>query len=175
MATSTAPAIVVPVGPSPEYTASREALLKHHGIRGYQLASALAPPVYIVATLVRRKPFAINGMLRTTWLGAASGAVAGVGYGTVKYNEVDESKVTAERIKLAYDKNAIQMNDHSLIGAIIMGALTPAIFYNRTRLVHSVLGGASLGAAAGLATHFYKSYKDGEAEKKRIYAQTVGR
>jgi len=52
-----------------------------------------------------------------------------------------------------------------------------AIFLKRARLPYTVLGGASLGAADGVATHVYKGYSEGIYDKgpKGVVEEVAGK
>jgi hypothetical protein len=50
----------------------------------------------------------------------------------------------------------VRSGDHSTIGAVLFGVLTPALFWRRARAVHLVLGGAGVGSSIGLATYAYR-------------------
>ncbi|KAF9518902.1 hypothetical protein BS47DRAFT_1379645, partial [Hydnum rufescens UP504] len=52
--------------------------------------------------------------------------------------------------------NRIRADDHSTIGAILFGVLTPALLWKRARAVHLVLGGAGIGSGIGLSAHWYR-------------------
>ena len=137
--------------------------------------------MYIAAIVARRRPFSVNKLLRATWLGGLGGTVAGAGVGWVQYTGVPPQRLSDARTKLAYDvgfillalvglhtdlslgwqRDEIRMDDHATVGAILLAVLTPAVFYGRTRLVHSILGGASIGAGGGMLAHYWRSYQEG--------------
>jgi hypothetical protein len=54
----------------------------------------------------------------------------------------------------------MRIDDYSTVGGILLAVLTPALFYRRTRLVHSILGGAAIGSGGGMVTHYWKRYQE---------------
>ena len=50
----------------------------------------------------------------------------------------------------------VRSDDHSMIGAVLFGVLTPALFWRRARAVHLILGGAGVGSSLGLGTYAYQ-------------------
>jgi hypothetical protein len=62
--------------------------------------------------------------------------------------------VRNRRLKYAYDAASLRADDHSTIGAILFAVLTPAILWKRASRVNLVLGGAGIGSAIGLLTHY---------------------
>ncbi|KAF5372904.1 hypothetical protein D9758_001728 [Tetrapyrgos nigripes] len=126
---------------------------------GYQILSLLTPPAYTAFVLTRRgrHAFSINGMLRSTWVGGVGGALGGAGIAYARYSSFDPAAVQAKRIQIAYDTGRVRAEDHSTIGAILFGVLTPALLWKRAKLVHLILGGAGLGSSVGILTHYVRS------------------
>jgi len=150
-----------PIAPvHPQVNADVQALLKHNAFRGYQFASAAAPPLYIGLALVRRRHLSFNRLLSATGIGGVAGAVAGLGVGTMQYGNAPGDQLTSARAKLAYDAKQIRLNDYCTLGGILGAVLTPALLYTRTRLVWSIFGGAGLGVGTGTITHYWRSWQE---------------
>ncbi|THV08017.1 hypothetical protein K435DRAFT_772331 [Dendrothele bispora CBS 962.96] len=126
---------------------------------GYQLLSLLTPPVYTAFVLTRhgRHAFSINALLRSTWVGGLSGAVGGAGLAYARYSVSDPETVRVKRMQVAYDTSRVRAEDHSTIGAILFGVLTPALLWKRAKVLHLILGGAGIGSSIGLLTHLARS------------------
>lgn len=56
--------------------------------------------------------------------------------------------------------NRIRNDDHSTIGSVLFGVLTPALFWKRARAIHLVLGGAGIGSSMGLAVNKYRDFAE---------------
>jgi hypothetical protein len=72
-------------------------------ISGYELASVAVPPLFLLASLIRRKPITANGFLTSTWVGGVVGAVGGVGTGWFKYQNADAATLLDTRLRITYD------------------------------------------------------------------------
>jgi len=141
--------------------ADLEAVIRADAQRGYQVASLIAPPAYIILSLVRRRGVSVNKTLRATWVAGAGGAGAGAVYGWAEgFNSPAWLKDRHQAI--AYDVNRIRADDHSTIGAILFGVLTPALLWKRARAVHLILGGAGIGSAVGLSTHLWRTFTESQ-------------
>jgi len=136
-----------------------EAVFRADIQRGYQVASLIAPPAYIITSLLRRRGLSVNRVLRATWVGGAGGAAAGAAYGWAEgLNNPEWLK--SRHQALAYDVNRIRADDHSTIGALLFGVLTPALLWKRARAAHLILGGAGIGSAVGLSTHLWRTFTE---------------
>jgi hypothetical protein len=134
-------------------SADVEYLIRRSMTKGYQLFSLLTPPLYTAFVLARRgrSQFSINRFLRATWLGGAAGSVGG---GAFEWARSSGANVHNRRMYDAYNTSSIRADDHSTIGAILFAVLTPAVFWNRARLVHLILGGSGIGSSVGLLVHY---------------------
>lgn len=65
----------------------------HSSLKVAQAAGMLAPPLYIVATLVRRRPLTINHILRTSAASVVAGAGIGAGVGYLRLMNEPEVKI----------------------------------------------------------------------------------
>jgi hypothetical protein len=134
-------------------------LVKKSMTAGYQYMSLLTPPLYLAYTLSRhgRSAFSLNRMLRSTWIGGGIGSLGGgaIEYARSAYS--NEDVVRRRRIDMAYDTSALRAEDHSTIGGLLFGLLTPAFLWKRARAVHLILGGAGIGSSVGLLTHWTRS------------------
>ena len=64
----------------PHLTTSRDLdqLLTHTSLKVAQAFSLIVPPIYLVSLAVRRKPFTVAKLMRTTWMWTTGGAIASV-------------------------------------------------------------------------------------------------
>jgi hypothetical protein len=67
-------------------TKPMDLLLAHSALKCAQAMSLLAPPLHLVTLLVRRRPFSVARLLRTSWMatGAASAASVPLAYYRLK-------------------------------------------------------------------------------------------
>jgi len=141
---------------STAHDADTNFLVRQSMSSGYQALSIAVPPLYTAFVIMKRGrgAWSLNRFLRATWMGGLTGTVVsgGIAYGRYKYSN-DES-VHRRRLEMTYNTNRIRSQDHSIIGAVLMALLTPAIFWNRANIVNLILGGAGLGSAMGTLTHF---------------------
>ncbi|QRV90098.1 RNA polymerase III subunit RPC82 helix-turn-helix domain-containing protein [Ceratobasidium sp. AG-Ba] len=142
------------------HAADSEYILRQFSTRGYQAFSFITPLAYTGYALAKRKQWSLGQTLRATWIGGIGGAVAGAGTGWAWTSSVSPERVRATRIKMAYDRNLLRLNDHSTIGLLLGGLLTPAIFLKRGRLIDLVLGGAGIGSSVGAGAHFWRSFTE---------------
>ncbi|GLB35151.1 hypothetical protein LshimejAT787_0207160 [Lyophyllum shimeji] len=126
---------------------------------GYQIASALAPPVYTAFVLARRgrASFSVNRLLRATWIAGLGGAAASGAVSYAWYSKCSDDSLRLRRLKVAYDTDRVRAEDHATIGAILMSVLTPALLWKQASTVNLVLGGAGLGTGMGLLTHHVRT------------------
>ncbi|TFL06989.1 hypothetical protein BDV98DRAFT_557071 [Pterulicium gracile] len=134
-------------------------LVKKSMVAGYQYMSLLAPPAYLAFTLTRygRSAFSLNRLLRATWVAGAVGTAAGGGIEYARSAYATEDSARTRRIASAYDTSLIRAEDHSTIGSLLFGLLTPALLWKRARAVHLFLGGAGIGSGVGLIAHWTRS------------------
>ncbi|RDB21017.1 hypothetical protein Hypma_011406 [Hypsizygus marmoreus] len=145
-------------------------LARNAATTGYQLGSLLAPPLYMVSVIASRgrSSFTINRLLRATWLCGLGGSIAGGAVGYAWYTFPNEDVLRSKRLEAVYDNDRIRADDHAMIGTILMGVLTPALFWNRAHIVNLVLGGAGLGSGIGLLTHYGRSLTGDRPPKTQL-------
>lgn len=133
-----------------------EYLVRKSMSTGYQWSSLVVPPAYIVYVAARkgRGYISLNKILRATWVGGLGGAAISGGIAYVRYAYSSEDSVRAKRLETAYNTSIVRRNDHSTIGGVLAAVLVPAIFWKRAGVVNLILGGAGLGSAVGLLTHY---------------------
>ncbi|KAG1749098.1 uncharacterized protein EDB91DRAFT_833930 [Suillus paluster] len=138
------------------HAADMEILVRRGMTKGYELFSLLTPPAYVAFVLMRKGKahFTVNRFLRATWVGGAVGCVGGGAFEYIRSSRASEASVRNRRMQRAYDTASLRADDHSTIGAILCAVLTPAILWNRASTVNLVLGGAGIGSATGLLTHY---------------------
>ncbi|KAJ1307947.1 hypothetical protein OPQ81_002024 [Rhizoctonia solani] len=139
------------------HAADSEYLVRQYSTRGYQTLSFITPIAYTGYALVRRRPWSIQQTLRATWLGGIGGAVAGAGTGWAWATSSNPERVHKARLKMAYDRGLLRLNDHSTIGMLLGAMLTPALFLKRAMTLDLILGGAGLGSSAGVVVHWWRS------------------
>ncbi|KAG2133915.1 hypothetical protein BD769DRAFT_498820 [Suillus cothurnatus] len=143
-------------GLSATHAADIEVLIRRGMTKGYEVFSLLTPSAYAAFVLTRKGKghLTVNRFLRATWVGGAVGCAGG---GVLEYfrsSRASEATVRNRRLKYAYDAASLRADDHSTIGAILFAVLTPAILWKRASRVNLVLGGAGIGSAIGLLTHY---------------------
>ncbi|KAG2115203.1 uncharacterized protein F5147DRAFT_412688 [Suillus discolor] len=133
-----------------------EVLMRRGMTKGYEVFSLLTPPAYAAFVLLRKGKghFTVNRFLRATWVGGAVGCAGGGALEYIRSSRASEATVRNRRLQHAYDTASLRANDHSTIGAILFAVLTPAIFWKRASTVNLVIGGAGIGSAIGLLTHY---------------------
>ncbi|KAH7889944.1 hypothetical protein F5I97DRAFT_1800459 [Phlebopus sp. FC_14] len=141
---------------SAAHAADTELLVRRSMTKGYELFSLLTPPAYIAFVLARkgRGHFTANRFLRATWVGGAVGCISGGAFEYVRSANSSEATVTARRMRNTYDMASLRADDHATIGALLSAILTPAVLWKRAGTVNLVLGGAGVGSALGLLTHY---------------------
>jgi hypothetical protein len=142
--------------------ADYEAVLRHAAFKGYQVANLITPPLYVAICLARKRPMSVNAFLRNMWVSSVFGTAGGAAAAVAKLRDADPESITDRRVRLAYNRTQIRTDDHSTIGIILGSVLAPAIFWRRGRIINLVLGGAALGSGAGIMTHLYRSWQEGE-------------
>ncbi|KAG2158097.1 uncharacterized protein EDB93DRAFT_1077933 [Suillus bovinus] len=155
---------------SETHAADMEFLVRRGMTKGYEVFSLLTPPAYVAFVLMRKGKghFTVNRFLRTTWVGGAVGCAAG---GTLEYirsSRASEATVRDRRLQHAYDTASLRADDHSTIGAILFAVLTPAIFWKRASTMNLVVGGAGIGSAIGLLTHYGRTVTGDIAPETQI-------
>ncbi|KAL5511757.1 hypothetical protein ACEPAH_4975 [Sanghuangporus vaninii] len=152
---------VQPISPVAASAADRDYLIRRSMFTGYQYFNLLMPPLYTGLVLSRRrvgaKPWSINRMLRATWMGGIAGSAQGGALEYFRTSRQDEETLRVRRINAMYNMSSLRAQDHSTIGAILGGTLTPAIFWKHARAVHLFLGGAGIGAGLGLVVHWVRN------------------
>ncbi|KDR81432.1 hypothetical protein GALMADRAFT_58746 [Galerina marginata CBS 339.88] len=144
---------------SPAHEVDTEYLVRQAMSTGYQWSSLIVPPIYIAYIIARkgRGEFSLNRVLRATWVGGLGAAALSGGAAYVRYAYSNEQSVRAKRVEIAYDVDTLRRNDHSTIGSILGAVLAPALLWKRTGVVNLILGGAGLGSAIGLSTHYART------------------
>ncbi|KAG1904100.1 uncharacterized protein F5891DRAFT_66381 [Suillus fuscotomentosus] len=139
-----------------ETHADMEVLVRRGMTKGYEVFSLLTPPAYAAFVLMRKGKghFTVNRFLRATWVGGAVGCAGGGALEYIRSSRASEATVRNRRLQHAYDTASLRADDHSTIGAILFAVLTPAIFWKRASTVNLVIGGAGIGSAIGLLTHY---------------------
>ncbi|KAK7693185.1 hypothetical protein QCA50_002751 [Cerrena zonata] len=161
---------------SQAHAADTEYFVRRGMTKGYQIASLVAPPIYVAFVLSRygRSHLTINRALRSTWVGGATGLVGGGAFEYVRSAYSDPENVRTRRIRAAYDTASIRADDHSTIGGILFAVLMPAVFWKRASAVNLVLGGAGIGSALGVLTHHGRSISGDPPPATQIPGRTVG-
>ncbi|CCM02860.1 uncharacterized protein FIBRA_04972 [Fibroporia radiculosa] len=141
------------------HAADVEFLVRRGMTKGYQVLSLLAPPLYATFALSRygRSQFSVNRLLRATWVGGSVGIVGGGAFEYVRSAYSNPEKIRARRILYAYDTSSIRADDHSTIGGALFAVLTPAMLWKRANIANLILGGAGMGSAVGLLTHYTRT------------------
>ncbi|KII88924.1 hypothetical protein PLICRDRAFT_590247 [Plicaturopsis crispa FD-325 SS-3] len=157
------------------HAADTEFLIRRSMSKGYQLCSLLTPPIYAAFTFSRygRAHLSVNRLLRATWIGGGVGCVGGGAFEYVRSASSPEDKIRARRTYAAYNTASIRADDHSTIGGLLFAVLTPALFWNKARMVHLVLGGAGLGSSVGLLTHYVRTLSGDAPPKVEIPTHPV--
>ncbi|KAF9070378.1 hypothetical protein BDP27DRAFT_1323945 [Rhodocollybia butyracea] len=141
------------------HSADTEYLVRKGSNTGYRVISVVTPPAYLVYVLTRygRHSLSINGLLRSTWIGGLAGAFGGGGIAYARYEFRNPEQVRTKREQTAYDFDRLRAEDHATIGGVLFAVLTPAVLWNRAKIVNLVLGGAGIGASVGMLTHWTRS------------------
>ncbi|KAF8522100.1 hypothetical protein BU17DRAFT_44979 [Hysterangium stoloniferum] len=144
--------------------ADKEFVIRHSMLKGYQAFSLLTPPLYTAVTLFRRgrQGFAINRMLRATWVGGGIGTAIGGAMAWARLRSQLPESIHDRRIRLLYNVSQIRTDDHSTIGSILFAVLTPALLWNRASAMNLILGGAGIGSGVGVLVHVARSFSEGE-------------
>ncbi|KAE9407081.1 hypothetical protein BT96DRAFT_851076 [Gymnopus androsaceus JB14] len=141
------------------HSADTEYLVRKGSNYGYRIFSILSFPAYTAYILARRgrASFSLNGLLQSTWIGGFVGAAGGGGIAFARYNFTNPEQVRVKRMETAYDTGQIRAEDHATIGGVLFAVLTPAVLWNRARIINLILGGAGLGSSVGMLTHWTRS------------------
>ncbi|KAF8475425.1 hypothetical protein JB92DRAFT_2770418 [Gautieria morchelliformis] len=150
-------------------TEDTEFLIRHSMLKGYQALSLLTPPLYTVITLYRcgRQGFAVNRMLRATWIAGGVGTAVGGGLAWGRLRSQTPESLQDRRVRLMYNNTQIRTDDHSTIGSILFAVLTPALMWRRAHIINLTLGGAGIGSGVGVLVHIARSVlEDNEVNPK---------
>lgn len=141
------------------HTADTEFFVRRGAVKGFEYASLFAPPAYVAFVLSRRGrgSLSVSNILRSTWIGGLAGSATGGAVEYVRSKSSEQTDLHARRFKVTYDANSLRLDDHATIGSLLVGLLTPAVFWKRARTVDLVLGGIGLGSAIGVATHHIRN------------------
>jgi len=156
--------------------ADKEFLVRRAMTKGYQLLSLLAPPCYVAWILLGkqgRSGLSLNRILRATWVGGAVGISEGGALEYLRSANSSEELIRTRRIEASYNTASIRADDHCTIGSILSSVLTPALFWNRARAIHLILGGAGLGSSAGLLVHYGRTLSGDPPTKIQVPQLTV--
>ncbi|KAL1746982.1 hypothetical protein HDZ31DRAFT_61680 [Schizophyllum fasciatum] len=125
---------------------------------GYEVASLVTPVAYTAYVLAKRGRGAlhVNRLLRATWIGGALGAAGGGALSYARHSGSTVDVLQRRRLQLMYDANRLRREDHSVIGGVLGGVLTTAIFLKRASVVNLILGGGGIGTGLGMLTHYAK-------------------
>ncbi|KAG2366816.1 hypothetical protein BDR07DRAFT_1395196 [Suillus spraguei] len=147
-----------------------EILIRRGMTKGYEVFSILTPLAYATFVLVRKGKghFTVNRFLRATWVGGAVGCSGGGALEYIRSSRASDATVGNWRLQHSYDTASLRADDHSTIGAILFAVLTPAILWKRASTVNLVLGGAGIGSAIGLLTHYGRTATGDTAPDARI-------
>ncbi|EJD53250.1 hypothetical protein AURDEDRAFT_157819 [Auricularia subglabra TFB-10046 SS5] len=163
------------------YSRDYNDVVKNAAQAGWQVASLAVTPFYVALTIARRGRSAVtlNSVMRAQWIGGVAGTglggrlraligeplrvtyvdgvvrLAGTGYAWLAHRDPAAVHDLANRQR--YDAARVRRNDYSMAGAVVVAALSPALFWNYGRVFDLVLGGASFGCAAGSLTHVFKA------------------
>ncbi|KAH6918782.1 hypothetical protein BKA70DRAFT_1416755 [Coprinopsis sp. MPI-PUGE-AT-0042] len=134
---------------------------------GYQVFSLITPAAYTAFIIARkgRAAWSLNRTLRATWLGGLGGTAACGGGAYLRYANTSFESTRVSRIESAYDTDRIRREDHSTIGAVILGVLTPALLWKRASTINLILGGAGIGSGVGVVTHYFRRITGDEPPK----------
>ncbi|KAJ3554613.1 hypothetical protein NM688_g3011 [Phlebia brevispora] len=145
--------------PTKMHAADTEFFVRRGMTKGYQIASILAPPVYIAFAVSRfgRSHINVNRILRATWVGGSIGVAGGGAFEYIRSAYSNPDNVRNRRIRAVYDTASLRADDHSTIGAILFAVLTPALFWKSANSINLILGGAGIGSSVGLLTHYGRS------------------
>ncbi|THH15604.1 hypothetical protein EW146_g4904 [Bondarzewia mesenterica] len=152
------------------HTVDTEFLVRRSMTKGYQLFSLLTPPIYVASTLFRRGRghITVNRFLRATWLGGAAGIASGGAFEYVRSANSSAETLRTRTIRATYDTSSLRADDHATIGALLFAVVIPAIFWKRGTSFNLILGGAGIGSAAGLLTHFGKAISGDAPPKSEV-------
>lgn len=127
-----------------------------YGVQGLQYGCLAATPVY-VAQVVRGRGFSLRGLARYNWLIPAVGAGLGSAGGYAQAASSDSSVLASKARSWRLDAARVRQDDLHLIGSVLGALVLPALFLRRTGLINGLLGGAGLGGAAGVITHYVQT------------------
>ncbi|KIK40752.1 hypothetical protein CY34DRAFT_13489 [Suillus luteus UH-Slu-Lm8-n1] len=141
---------------SATHAADMEIIVRRGMTKGYEVFSLLTPPVYAAFVFMRKGKghFTVNRFLRATWGSHSPGCAGGGALEYIRSSRASEATMRNRRLQHAYDAASLRADDHSTIGAILFAVLTPAILWKRASVVNLVIGGAGIGSAIGLLTHY---------------------
>ncbi|KIM57101.1 hypothetical protein SCLCIDRAFT_1219784 [Scleroderma citrinum Foug A] len=152
------------------HAADVEVLVRRSMTKAYELFSLLTPPAYVAFVLARkgRGHLSINRFLRATWVGGAVGCVGGGGFEYIRSAKESGATLRNRRVRDAYDTASLRADDHATIGALLFAVLTPALLWKRASIQNLILGGAGIGTAVGLLTHYGRTVTGDPAPKIQI-------
>lgn len=127
-----------------------------YGVQGLQYGCLAATPLYFVQVL-RGCGFSLRGLARYNWLVPAVGAGVGSAAGYAQASSSDTSVLATKARSWRLDAQRVRQDDLHLIGSVLGALILPALFLRRTGLINGLLGGAGLGGAAGVITHYAQS------------------
>lgn len=141
------------------YSRDYNDVVKNAAQTGWQVASLAVPPFYVALTIARRgrSALTLNSVMRAQWIGGIAGTGLGAGSGYAWLARRDQAGVHDLANRQRYDAARVRRNDYSMAGAVVVAALSPALFWNYGRAFDLVLGGTSFGCAAGSLTHVFKA------------------
>lgn len=136
----------------------------HAALKGIQTTSFITPPALLAITLYRHSsirpllhPTALLRHLSFASLGV--GVPLGLAYGVVTTPKGPLAAVTAgiKEKTIGLTQTELNFRDYSVIGGVIGALLTTTVFLRRVPIVWNVVGGSTIGIAAGTTFAGYKS------------------
>lgn len=99
--------------------------------------------------------------LARSWTLPLAGAATGYASGYIYSSQLTPPNAASKALAYRHDASAIRRDDYYIIGGVVGGLLTPAVFLGRTGLINGLLGGGlGLGGTGGLGYGAYKKYFD---------------
>lgn len=86
--------------PAMQKYSARTQVIAHVSLKMAQTVAMIVPPVYVVATLARRRPFTIRGLMNTSTAWTTGGALAGVGIGYARLMNEPQAKIDDRAVRL---------------------------------------------------------------------------
>jgi hypothetical protein len=133
---------------------------------GLQMASLAATPIYALSA-IRKGQFSIRQLVRYNWVIPALGAGAGAGSALTVTSRESAAATASRTIDMRMSKKTVRQDDLQLVGSVVGALLVPAIFLRRAGLINGLLGGAGLGSAGGIITHYIQDGGSVEDLKKK--------